>query len=219
MKPDPDHHLSNPMANQEAALLQPDSMTLAKYKSAKAGRPHDYWRAGEPDCPKDIKAPNGELHTLRCRVCGQDDPPKMFCFGASQALDGAAGPADGLPTVESVLESEIRSAEYSHGTPLPADGWRDVALGMRDWARKLDDMRRGAAEGAAEDALRLNWLATHSYREGGRGGYAPVYVIAHSSAWPAGALADAEKPEALRRAIDHAMRGPNEKVSRDHDCE
>ncbi len=26
---------------------------------------HDYWGAGEPDCPKDIKSSNGELHTLR----------------------------------------------------------------------------------------------------------------------------------------------------------
>ena len=46
---------------------------------------HDYWRAGEPDCPKDIKAPNGELHTLRCRVCGLDDPPKMSCSGPMTA--------------------------------------------------------------------------------------------------------------------------------------
>lgn len=35
---------------------------------------HDFWRAGEPDCPPEIKAGNGELHTLRCKRCGQDDP-------------------------------------------------------------------------------------------------------------------------------------------------
>ncbi len=35
---------------------------------------HRFWGAGEPDCPRDIKAGNGELHTLRCKVCGEDNP-------------------------------------------------------------------------------------------------------------------------------------------------
>jgi hypothetical protein len=33
---------------------------------------HRVWGAGEADCPADIKASNGELHTLRCKVCGLD---------------------------------------------------------------------------------------------------------------------------------------------------
>ena len=33
---------------------------------------HKFWGAGEPDCPADIKASNGELHTLRCKVCGKN---------------------------------------------------------------------------------------------------------------------------------------------------
>ena len=40
---------------------------------------HVYWGAGESDCPKDIKAPNGELHTLRCKLCGQDSPRDPNC--------------------------------------------------------------------------------------------------------------------------------------------
>lgn len=40
---------------------------------------HDFWGAGEPDCPKDIKAGNGELHTLRCKRCGQDNPRRDIC--------------------------------------------------------------------------------------------------------------------------------------------
>lgn len=43
-------------------------------------RKHIFWGAGEPDCPREIKAPNGELHTLRCKVCGIDGP-KSFCLG------------------------------------------------------------------------------------------------------------------------------------------
>lgn len=42
-------------------------------------RKHIYWAAGEPDCPRDIKASNGELHTLRCKVCGSDNP-KSLCM-------------------------------------------------------------------------------------------------------------------------------------------
>jgi len=40
---------------------------------------HRYWGAGEPDCPRDIKAGNGELHTLRCKICGLDDPRNPIC--------------------------------------------------------------------------------------------------------------------------------------------
>lgn len=49
---------------------------------ARANLPrHMFWGAGEPDCPRDIKAGNGELHTLRCKVCGQDDPRDELCRG------------------------------------------------------------------------------------------------------------------------------------------
>jgi len=40
---------------------------------------HRYWRAGEPDCPADIKAGNGELHTLRCKLCGSDNSMAQVC--------------------------------------------------------------------------------------------------------------------------------------------
>ncbi|WP_239000572.1 DHHA1 domain-containing protein [Novosphingobium pentaromativorans] len=40
---------------------------------------HDYWKPGDPDCPREIKAGNGELHTLRCKVCGQDSPRDVIC--------------------------------------------------------------------------------------------------------------------------------------------
>jgi hypothetical protein len=40
---------------------------------------HRFWGAGEPDCPREIKAGNGELHTLRCKACGQDNPLDDIC--------------------------------------------------------------------------------------------------------------------------------------------
>jgi hypothetical protein len=44
---------------------------------------HKYWGAGEPDCPRDIKASNGELHSLRCKVCGETSPRNEICLVAA----------------------------------------------------------------------------------------------------------------------------------------
>jgi len=42
-------------------------------------RRHVFWGAGEPDCPKEIKAPNGEIHSMRCKVCGMTNPRDREC--------------------------------------------------------------------------------------------------------------------------------------------
>lgn len=45
-------------------------------------RKHVSWGPGDPDCPPEIKASNGELHTLRCKVCGKDiSRAGEICFG------------------------------------------------------------------------------------------------------------------------------------------
>jgi len=44
-------------------------------------RKHLFWGAGEVDCPRDIKAGNGELHTLRCKICGQESMRTQYCLG------------------------------------------------------------------------------------------------------------------------------------------
>lgn len=46
---------------------------------------HRYWGAGEPDCPKEIKAGNGELHTLMCKVCGEKYPTSEVCLAVLAA--------------------------------------------------------------------------------------------------------------------------------------
>ncbi len=48
-------------------------------------RKHDYWSAGDPDCPREIKAGNGELHTLRCKVCGDENGRDRFCLASEEA--------------------------------------------------------------------------------------------------------------------------------------
>lgn len=40
---------------------------------------HKFWGPGEPDCPRELKAGNGELRTLRCKVCGEDNPRDSIC--------------------------------------------------------------------------------------------------------------------------------------------
>lgn len=53
---------------------------------------HLYWGAGEPDCPRDIKAPNGELHTLKCKVCGLETPRDSACRASLANVRMSDGP-------------------------------------------------------------------------------------------------------------------------------
>jgi hypothetical protein len=45
-----------------------------KVRALKRPAGHQFLGAGESDCPQEIKAANGELHTLRCKVCGRENP-------------------------------------------------------------------------------------------------------------------------------------------------
>jgi hypothetical protein len=66
--------------NEAAAAIQSLSERIAVLEGMIANPPkHRFWGAGEADCPREIKAGNGELHTLRCKVCGLDSPPDDFC--------------------------------------------------------------------------------------------------------------------------------------------
>lgn len=64
------------------------AVKLAEMAEAK----HDFWRAGDPDCPRDIKAGNGELHTLRCKRCGLDSPRGQICSPASSKTTQVVAP-------------------------------------------------------------------------------------------------------------------------------
>lgn len=71
-------------AQAEFALPREEAVALLGKALVGLGGPlkHDYWGAGEPDCPKEIKAGNGELHTLRCKRCGLDSPRSQICTPA-----------------------------------------------------------------------------------------------------------------------------------------
>ena len=47
-------------------------------------RKHVLWGPNEPDCPREIKASNGELTRLLCKVCGQYDMRTAYCLGGEQ---------------------------------------------------------------------------------------------------------------------------------------
>lgn len=49
---------------------------------------HKWWNAGEPDCPPELKAPNGELWRMQCKVCGNGTGDGVICQGGlKQALE------------------------------------------------------------------------------------------------------------------------------------
>lgn len=50
---------------------------------------HIYWGVGEEECPIDIKAANGELHTLKCKLCGLENPKDNRCNKMQQSESGA----------------------------------------------------------------------------------------------------------------------------------
>jgi hypothetical protein len=94
---------------------------------------HKFWGAGEPGCPPELKAPNGELHTMRCKVCGD---------GWRKSVDVCFGAAGLTMTREEVL----RIAEACGLGSLREHGW--WAAGLADPAQ-LVEFARVIAAGAA----------------------------------------------------------------------
>lgn len=70
---------------------------------------HKFWGAGEPDCPQDIKASNGELHTMKCKVCGDGWRKSTdICFAAH-------APRPSAPTGQINPDSAVQGMEADHG--------------------------------------------------------------------------------------------------------
>lgn len=81
---------------------------------------HIFWNAGEIDCPKEIKSGNGELHTLRCKVCGGG--PANICKDVARdltaenarlkkALEHYADDSNWQPIVEGRITTDIYAGE------------------------------------------------------------------------------------------------------------
>ena len=89
---------------------------------------HRFWYAGDPDCPSELKAGNGELHTLRCKICGGESPRDEFCRTALQPTN---------------REEEIRADERERCAKI-ADGWMQNSALTGDCATE-DAQRTGRA--------------------------------------------------------------------------
>ena len=87
---------------------------------------HVYWGAGEADCPREIKAANGELHTLRCKLCGIDRP-KGFCRQGVPALNEADALRAEVEGYRRALQNLVHTVEKSS---LIAAVW--MGSGRRD---------------------------------------------------------------------------------------
>ena len=74
---------------------------------------HQFWGAGEPNCPPELKAPNGELHTMRCKVCGDGwRKSSTVCLVAASAADSIrAALADGVKNAGS-YRTGVRVAPF-----------------------------------------------------------------------------------------------------------
>lgn len=72
---------AQPAVRERVAKAQEDEIRRLRAFIANPPK-HAFWGAGEPDCPRHIKAPNGELHTLKCKRCGLEDPRDKVCCAA-----------------------------------------------------------------------------------------------------------------------------------------
>lgn len=80
-------------------------MTKSKYPR------HDFWGAGEPDCPKDLKAPNGELCDMRCKVCGDGWRHSVNVCMAQIATLGGGVPGDHNGAIRAALAELVAVKE------------------------------------------------------------------------------------------------------------
>lgn len=92
-------------------------------------RSHDYWSGGEKDCPASIKAGNGELHTMMCKVCGAKNPRSQICWATIP--DGYK-----LVPTEPTYEMLRRPAEHPEGL-VDCNCGRRAANPSHDEARSI----------------------------------------------------------------------------------
>jgi hypothetical protein len=81
--------------------------------------PHKFWGAGEADCPADIKASNGELHTLRCKVCGKDNNKQPCSSSMIMKV---------VPDAEPFGFYNLTCKQYIHAEEYAATEWNQELL-------------------------------------------------------------------------------------------
>lgn len=105
---------------------------------------HKFWGAGEADCPADIKGRNGELHSLRCKVCGETNPPDEFCWTAATQ---APAVTDWKRTVGRMARALDQCADNADPASHPAT-MREVATRLSGLLTGVEFPDLGAAQPA-----------------------------------------------------------------------
>lgn len=116
------------LARARAKLSADEIVKIIRHvKAAYAPRKHVFWGAGEPDCPREIKASNGELHTLRCKACGLDNPRDEYCAAAVVSTQPAQEPARKFQIGDRV--TKVRGSQWTgrvvgtYSTALTHEGY------------------------------------------------------------------------------------------------
>jgi hypothetical protein len=109
---------------------------------------HTFWGAGEPDCPKELKAPNGELCTMRCKACGDGwRKSSDVCLAAHTLVPlepASQEPQDYAPPLDD--EGRLMTGTDHHYT---AENVRSIIARLRRFAS-------GSHE-SAEEFANLDW--------------------------------------------------------------
>lgn len=118
--------------------ISPALALIAKTMRAALDPPrHKFWGAGEADCPREIKAGNGELHTLRCKVCGKDNPEDWRC------LNGSAAALCTEAEVRRIAQIAQDHMEQFHGICLRASEWDALVAAIRTEHTRQDTDHAG----------------------------------------------------------------------------
>ena len=88
------------------------AVQIAEAYERTINRKHVFYSPGEPDCPSNLLCSNDELHTLRCKVCGEENPRlDMPCKGEITSTDTPSARITG----DKDRENPVEGAPYGEG--------------------------------------------------------------------------------------------------------
>ena len=88
------------------------AVQIAEAYERTISRKHVLYSPGEPDCPSNLLCSNGELHTLRCKVCGEENLRlDMPCKGEITSTDTPSARITG----DKDRENPVEGAPYGKG--------------------------------------------------------------------------------------------------------
>lgn len=130
------------------------AVQIAEAYERTINRKHVFYSPGEPDCPSDLLCSNGELHTLRCKVCGEENLRlDMPCKGEITSTDTPSARITGDKDRENSVEGAPHYAMLQVSVAL-YDALRRNRIG---WENAIDldllpERHRPAAQALIDEA-------------------------------------------------------------------